>query len=1551
MAMNSVSGIGGSAPRVNRQGARSGNSQKDPSSAEERAKKAANEKFQGQEQAQGNPGLWTRIKCGVRGAAQGGVQGVMQALAQTNFDQVRRQDEAYLKDVFEKSDIADLFQEMPELYQRLAKESGWLATFIGEKQVDGLLLHLLANLARKKIADEKLTVPLNPKLSTIKLGVWAALDLLKTVGPDLTKAAAEELKLRQAEEAKQKEELKDKLPKDRKKAAEELKLKQAEESKQRLEAKLAEKAAFNQFYNYLFPQGDPYRKLIDRVPCAKRTFEQKAIEKMKVYFPIISGLHTANQATLNKRIKGDSSALVKEFSKAVHELIESIVPDDLKAVIKQTSPDLTQALVLHVMAGISQDKDLGLPSEVSSDEFVQKVTLYLAQFMGEGFANMDDAADGAKRAATILNWLAPTGTPFRKAINDFITDDKLIEKISDRLLKEVYQPLDAKLKETKASATPSDDQKGDDAANEKANKAVKQLGEFFYESFKSYYDKDKESLRKLIGNDEFEALVKHFSPVIKEKLIKTSLPIPIQELVKDHKEIIDAFVLHAILEIANRNFEGAAGIPAPVVLQKITSHLISLVREGLESGSNVDDVSKKLIALVLPKQPWVNAILERYKKYLPISEYIEEFKKLRSTPESIAESKQALKQLLAEATDGEESDEQLNQTVNQIHALCNYFAKEIKSGALNPEDMGELLLDLGKDEGVKESLSQLLGPVFSKPRMKAFLAEQKAKGVRSDYPMDWTNLDWMNEEMEKAIAGILFNGFRRLLKQSAPKAGEDRVTSQELTANAVRSLMQSATGNIPHVLEKLKEKTAEFKQQVDAKFDHDPKYKADANARRKAKAEALNELKRKAIEQELKPLMQNLMGLLFENPDGIVATQLVQPKVEEILTKMIPAMDGWVGENQKYREKFKELIPQNPNGTSSPNYMPAVVKFCHDASLMAGAAVPYIFRENNEEWAHKLFQILRPILSGKSEPDPLPLCKADVKYLEKNLTKTAVVAAALEKINHGLDPQSNEVFLSEDELKALDEAAAAKNNLQARAYIDLLREWKKNQDAEYRNLKGLIQGAMSGMGHDDSPEVKQTMEFASAFVESLLLRVFYTICSGIKDAENKRGVNEPSLLESIVLELLDPTASHLRGLIHAKENLKSGNRSRENLIKQFIAERILHPALQGDKDKEAHMQKLTSLFFDLFGLKKEQLEALPPFARERLWKLIEGSIVPSLLVLAIESGADTSNLNSALLSLFDQVNPPEKKPSSNVLVSLIQSVVNSITGFASFIVKGPAKPVQLSIRTGKYQEDLEKKISELVQPLIDQQPTLIPHFLMKFKKFRELGAKLVGQPLGQALRPDQKPLSCLTLLEKGMDALVNEFQPCEWDDQAKCFKYAKRDEKGNLVREKGELIFNSDKPNFRTRFPQLHEKPLLEAKQAHFAEQQKKLKSNVTQRMKELFSKPIHNLVTRLFDRVWSKIEETLRKALRKIFGRHAPKVERFILPLARLVIAAPLRIIMMIVERFIWWPFQSVMSFYFKKQSEARAKDVELRIHDNLAYHLVDKLEQIFRKQQPQTA
>lgn len=495
----------------------------------------------------------------------------------------------------------------------------------------------------------------------------------------------------------------------------------------------------------------------------------------------------------------------------------------------------------------------------------------------------------------------------------------------------------------------------------------------------------------------------------------------------------------------------------------------------------------------------------------------------------------------------------------------------------------------------------------------------------------------------------------------------------------------------------------------------------------------------------------------------------------------------------------------------------------------------------------------------------------------------------------------------------------------------LLNEDGPAQGTDNTSLESAIKGLLSFVGERPGEENPKNalLDFMGEVVESILLKLWADVSERIKKQEDSQDPQERSILEALILNMLNHAKNHAHAIVHAKKRLKSNKAakiSKEDLVAEFDRisidkVKILHPALKNQEGRTQFAQNWAGMMMDLLGITKGANLPFPNLVKHRLLEGLQKAALPPLVLKLFDMIGDPKTLNAALVDIFQSMeNAPEE---------------------TELVIKTRYKD--------EYQAQLEETLGTFLKGIVDMQPSFFPRLFMRIKKLEQTAGRTLGEPLRNMLRVEEldpkvyatteinKPVSLLDVFKNLMQLSVDKIQPCVWVEESQTFQY-------EHLNKNGDLIEVTDKPRFKRLFPETQkEKNDL---QKETAAEIKRLQKQAPKIMGKVISKETDRLFTQTYDKLWGQIVTGLDLVLSKLLGAYAAKARTIILPLVEIFVGSPLKIFFTILRYVIWLPIRTLLNFYINSETKARTKDIELKIHDNLIYHLADVAIQVMKNE-----
>ncbi|KAF3362774.1 hypothetical protein PHSC3_000633 [Chlamydiales bacterium STE3] len=454
---------------------------------------------------------------------------------------------------------------------------------------------------------------------------------------------------------------------------------------------------------------------------------------------------------------------------------------------------------------------------------------------------------------------------------------------------------------------------------------------------------------------------------------------------------------------------------------------------------------------------------------------------------------------------------------------------------------------------------------------------------------------------------------------------------------------------------------------------------------------------------------------------------------------------------------------------------------------------------------------------------------------------------------------------------------------------------KKKVKSELKPLRKMISYSLKSLSTNQTPSMQALLKFVENFAEAGMLRCFADLAEGLESLENQ----DKKLLLKGALSLLEELKDHFSWIAEVKKDLKkyrAGNVPHEDMMQKFAEKKHLHPAL-ADKNLEERakfFEKFSEDLFEIIGVGKETNLPIPHFLKEPLWELFQNELVPLLLLELFETIQNPHNLNLMLISLFEQINSGR----DNVDVTISDG--------------------QLVIENDDDQKKLEKTSADLIQALVQMQPSALTRLALKNAKVKSL----VGQAVGQPLRAMIKEKTLIKIIDDLLVSLAPSLHPGRWDPVLGNYIY--EDQKGQ----------ETLTPKFTHLFPMTewekytHEKDEIEA--------QKRAEKQVVRDIAHTMENQMQYIFLGTIRSIWAGFRKYLDKGLDKL---HSSRLKRWINAFLDGVANYLIRPILVIMTFPILFAIKRLLRFYFVHQSTIRVEDVNHKIHQNALYRAIDEI------------
>ena len=500
-------------------------------------------------------------------------------------------------------------------------------------------------------------------------------------------------------------------------------------------------------------------------------------------------------------------------------------------------------------------------------------------------------------------------------------------------------------------------------------------------------------------------------------------------------------------------------------------------------------------------------------------------------------------------------------------------------------------------------------------------------------------------------------------------------------------------------------------------------------------------------------------------------------------------------------------------------------------------------------------------------------------------------------------------------------AASFRDNMAVSSYSANIIEEFVGDPEGIPETKEIVKDMLLYLGHhQQSRWIKPLFTFLTGYVESLVLKFGIDFTKDISRKDTFREPNETSRLEEISFKILDVITKHFDAIGDAKPALKALDRRERGywcfkrkkakspyhvwketkILKEKFAQRnVLHPAAASKQSKEIMGQrmagKITSVI-DGSSLPLHQVLKGP------LWRVFQGTIAPEIMVASMNALADEEKFNRMILALLIQVDAAQKKEQED----------------------NTPRPW----KNDAVQQKLDLQFSHLIKSVMDMEKTSLITVILQNKKLRMYFAKVLSEATRDQMRADGKPIDMLTILNMIMGSVNGALFSSNFDKNTQTFKYFTVD---NIKR-----IVSVAEPDFSPLFlNDAHSKEVVE-------EALKAIKKRIPKRLKAVLEKVTTRNIKNAYKNLWDKWEKQIAAGIDHNFRKYSKKTKEGV----RKVVTALAKALSFVIYAFLklfYFLYLAIFKKvfvvpYFNHISHTRSKDLDLKIHDNLVYHVIDK-------------
>lgn len=473
---------------------------------------------------------------------------------------------------------------------------------------------------------------------------------------------------------------------------------------------------------------------------------------------------------------------------------------------------------------------------------------------------------------------------------------------------------------------------------------------------------------------------------------------------------------------------------------------------------------------------------------------------------------------------------------------------------------------------------------------------------------------------------------------------------------------------------------------------------------------------------------------------------------------------------------------------------------------------------------------------------------------------------------------------------------------------------------EYQALRTMIHGFWKEFGENDSPEKQKLIHFLGVFLETASVRLLGNVFERISAGDSK--------LEDLLTLGVEEAILHFTAIGDTKRAVKKSKPLRSELVQEFEKRKILHPALQGEDQKEAFYKKLADQVFIILDIDENSELPIPDWSKGFSFEMQE-KMLPNILNEITKFLCDTGTINQILISILNHV-IEDKAQEAPLLQRLFPDKKTRQAMMADLEPKF----------NDAYQTELQKKLAEAIEALIKMHPDRIPKLLMRSDKIKAYAGEAIGQPLREQIRDPESntPISLLTIIDKVVGSYLNEIAPGKLDETTGEFTYYKTTLEGDVKKDDSGNPIETDAPNLSRFFPKT-DKEKIKAKKLK-AKQTKDAAKNVPKLLKHIIDHQTDQIAINAFIKKWAKLEKSLIDKMVAWFGdRYGKGISSVLLTLLRFFIKLPVGFGVLVFNYTIWLVASQILKLIFNKQAQKRAQDVGVDIHDNVVLRMTEKV------------
>lgn len=1056
------------------------------------------------------------------------------------------------------------------------------------------------------------------------------------------------------------------------------------------------------------------------------------------------------------------------------------------------------------------------------------------------------------------------------------------------------------------------------------NRCVKYVNKGLKEKWQ---EEDSKLFEQLTGSRDLHLFMEKISPQVYEQLSKF---FPKELAFIFHEDSLEestkTFLLHALVSIAKEVFqkelqEGTIVTPEHLI-ERAYSHFTGKIREQFEkahqkqakgevvTASDFAPISADIIKIFIPEAgangeyQWLHTLIERRNKELA----------------------EPLHHILHSLYLSQPGQGKVKEYQNRL--------KDVFRGEVGADAAAQEIYNLSGN------LAAIIQGLLATP-LKDSQKVIEAYGIKAVFQGNDENVGWFETQMQQALEYMIFRSLVHLFEKVPP---EDRHPPGQLLMKVVQKILAIGMRHLPQILAHLKSCEGDILYELRPLINPEsPSFISDKEQRKIAVEREMTRRLEVEASKKVEPFLNEFMGLFFENEEEMLEDQIpfigefnnpickkIRVALSKQFSKMIVVTTSWMQDRKKNETRLGELYQsKNP------------MKLCTLLGHMGREGLTSYLRDDSVYVTDEVVMpFLKTYLSPPgSNPDGANI---DLSLIQRMLqgffvtagtTTSPVIQQLMDFVANFTDTLLLRLMADfSKRLKTMEEVKADPPPF-SQEVEDSKQKWIENAPDKSKGKKGnstanrLILKALI-----TNPEVSDEQLFAfikfakikagGKFLNSLGKTFQQSRKVSSADFISKHEIKNESLMEGIVLKMLGLGKDHfdvLGGIAKGKKK----DCQREEVLAEFERAGKLHPAVRGGAAKDEFFKKWSHQIFQVTGISEKSYLPIPEFLKGWLWNLIQDTIVPKILVKAMDAARKPTNLNKLIVAAIKDSADAVKNDEDSVWAKLIPDEDAQRTSNSSLRFND------------SYQSKLEEGIAGIFDAVIQPQGNSIPRFLMNIKvkekrPFLDKTATAVGQAFrGAILRnPQGQPVPTLELLNTAMGLMADSMAEVEWSDSQDKVVFPKTDFEGKKIPPQNGTVEYTERPNLNRFFPKTEEEK--RAAEAIELKDRKQAAKDVPHYLRKVISKETKSFVADKFLESWNKFEAK--------FKEKCPTLYKIIMPILTFLVKIPLRFtIVLFLDMCIWCIVNAVLKLVLSKQIEKYAQDTNVDAYDNMLHKGVE--------------